>query len=87
MAASHAYPWAARPASQPGWPPAAARAGLRGVRRHPPRFGIRRAGQVTQLLHFSHARSYCCPSSSCAPLAANPASIRACAAPYTPTPP
>ena len=37
---------------------------------------------VIWVCHFSHARSLCCPSSSCAPLAANAPSIRACAAVY-----
>ncbi len=37
---------------------------------------------VTWVCHLSQARSDCCPSSSCAPLAANALSIRACAAVY-----
>ena len=37
---------------------------------------------VIWVCHLSHARSLRCPSSSCAPLAANAPSIRACAAVY-----
>ena len=50
MAASHAYPWAARPASQPGWPSAAARAVCAACAATQPASTPAGAGQVTELV-------------------------------------